>query len=92
MKIESKNLTFGQEKLIPKPPVDKNSDIEIFAVCLETDDETLLVPKKVYKIKMRGTRVRVIDEEGEAAIYPAEFFLPLSLSPTAQNTLAEVVS
>ncbi len=51
----------------------------VFAVCLETDDEKLLVPMKIYKIGLRGNKARVIDEEGEAAIYPLSFFLILPL-------------
>lgn len=53
---------------------------DVFAVCLETDDERLLVPMKIYKIGLRGNKVRVIDEEGEVAIYPRDFFLVLSLA------------
>ncbi len=88
----AKGLAFGKETFIRKPVVDKNADDDdVFAVCLKTDDDGLLFPKKVYKVKLRGSRVRVIDEEGEVAIYPMDFFLVLSLSPTAQNTLAEVL-
>lgn len=86
-----KGLTFGKEIFIKRPTPDKNADSDVFAVCLKTDDENLLFPKKVYKVKIRGNRVRVIDEEGEVAIYPVDFFLVLSLSPTAENTLAEVL-
>lgn len=89
--VTGKGLVFGRETRIAKPPLDENAETEVFAICLETDDETLLVPMKVYKIEMRGNRVCVTDEEGEAAIYPAEIFLPLALSPAAKNTLAGVV-
>ncbi len=87
----AKGLTFGKETFIRKTVVDKNADNDVFAVCLKTDDEGLLIPKKVYRVKLRGNRVRVIDEEGEVAIYPLDFFLVLSLSPTAENTLADVL-
>ncbi len=52
---------------------------DVFAVCLESDGEDLLVPLKIYKIGLRGDKARVIDEEGEAAIYPLSFFMVLSL-------------
>ena len=60
---------------------------DVFAVCLESDDENLLVPMKIYKIGLRGNKARVIDEEGEAAIYPLSFFLVLSLAEEATNLI-----
>lgn len=90
-KLAAKGLSFGKETFIRKPAVDGTTDKEVFAICLKTDDEHLLLPKKVYRIKLRGNRVRVIDEEGEVAIYPLDFFLVLSLNTAAKNTLASVV-
>lgn len=84
------SFSFGRETLIEKPSV-LDSDEEVFAICVDTDDENLLKLTKVYKVRLRGDLVRVIDEEGEAAIYPLDNFLVLSLSPTAKNKLAEVV-
>ncbi|MGH9946015.1 MAG: hypothetical protein ACRD6X_02315 [Pyrinomonadaceae bacterium] len=87
-----KGLTFGRETRVRKPVVKNGSDNPVFAVCIKTDDDDLLFPKKVYKIWMRGgTRVLVIDEEGEPAIYPKDHFLVLSLSSKAENTLAGVL-
>ncbi len=57
---------------------------EVLAVCLETDDDKLLIPMKIYKIGLRGDKVRVIDEDGETAIYPLDYFLVL---PLADETL-----
>ncbi len=61
---------------------------EVFAVCLETDDSELLIAFKVYRIKLRGEYVRVIDEKGDVAVYPESFFLPLQLASEAINTLS----
>ena len=88
---EKKGLIFGRETRIRKPAARRDDDREVFAVCLKTDDEDLLFPKKVYKIRMRGDRVLVIDEDGEPTIYPKVFFLVLALSPTAESTLAGVL-
>lgn len=66
---------------------DNNSE-EVFAVCLETDNSELLIPFKVYRIKLRGEYVRVIDEKGDVAVYPKSFFLPLQLASEAINTLS----
>lgn len=78
-----------------KVRIPKESDIksdEIFAVCLKTDDSKLLVPFKIYQIKLRGKHIRVIDEKGEVAIYPKEFFLPLQLPSETVNVLSTAYS
>ena len=64
---------------------------KVFAVCLETDDPTLLVPLKVYEINLRGEYARIIDEAGEVAVYPLEYFLALSLpqEQTAALSIAQ---
>ena len=81
------DLKSGRETSVEIPiDYNPNSD-EIFAVCLETDDAELLVPFKVYRIKMRGEYVCVIDEQGEVAVYPSEFFLPLQLPAETVNAL-----
>ena len=61
---------------------------EIFAVCLETDDVELLVFFKIYRIALRGEYARVVDERGETAIYPKNFFLPLPLPAETANALS----
>ncbi len=61
---------------------------DVYAICLESDDEELLVPMKIYKIGRREEdKARVIDEAGEVAIYPLSFFLPLSLAEDAINLI-----
>ena len=68
---------FARERAVSIADRPKSEDV--FAVCLESDDETLLVPMKLYKIGLRGDNVRVIDEKGEVAIYPQNFFIVLPL-------------
>lgn len=70
-----------------KVPQNANED-EVFAVCLKTDDNELLIPFKVYRINLRGEYVRVIDEKGEVAVYPKDFFLPLNLPSETINVLS----
>lgn len=60
-----------------------------FAVCVETDDPELLVPFKVYEVEFVDTYVCVIDEDGERAVYPAEFFIALSFDPPTESLLRE---
>lgn len=65
-----------------------NETQDIFAICLETDDRELLIPFKVYRVKLRGKYISVVDEMGEPAVYPSNFFLPLQLPPEAINALS----
>jgi hypothetical protein len=45
------------------------------AFCVKTDDPALLILCKLYPVTLYGERyVKVIDEAGEATIYPADFF------------------
>ena len=71
---------------LPKKSLDETQ--EIFAICLETDDRELLIPFKVYRVKLRDKYVCVTDEIGESAVYPSSFFLPLQLPPETISTLS----
>ena len=82
------DLKPARETKVKIPNESNNNSEEVFAVCLETDDAELLVPFKVYRIKLRGEYVRVIDEQGEVAVYPSEFFLPLQLPAETVNALS----
>ncbi len=72
---------------IPDPPV---PTVNVLAVCIETDDPELLVPRKIYEIEVTGEFARVIDEAGEAAVYPAQFFIPLNLPAEVQEIIAHL--
>lgn len=87
-----KDLTIGRETKVKIPKLRPTDGKSVFAVCMKTDDEELLVPTKIYKIVPVGNRAGVTDEEGEAAVYPLDFFLVLPLSPAVKNKLAEVVA
>ncbi|CAN5309849.1 hypothetical protein BH20ACI1_BH20ACI1_23540 [soil metagenome] len=70
--------------------VDKSQlekSVKTWAICIETDDDELLIPFKVYEIEIFSGGIRVIDEEGEATFCPQEFFLPLSLPQKAERKL-----
>src|SRR3954469_17003920 len=64
--------------------------VKVLAVCVETDDEALLVPRKIYEIEVTGEFARVIDEAGEAAVYPAQFFIPVNLPAEVQEIIAHL--
>ncbi len=62
-----------------------------FAVCVQTDDPELLIPAKIYEITVyENDLVRVVDEAREAAIYPASFFMTISLPEAVENALAKI--
>jgi hypothetical protein len=61
-----------------------------FAICLQTDDSTLLIPLKIYAATFsQSGLVRVTDETGEAAVYPEDFFLPVSFPKEVEQLLAQ---
>ena len=64
--------------------------VKVLAVCVETDDEELLIPKKIYEIEVTGEFARVVDEAGEAAVYPAQFFIPVNLPPEVRQIIAQL--
>lgn len=64
--------------------------VAVFAVCVETDDPALLVPRKIYEVTLSGEHARVIDEAGEAAVYPASFFFPITLPEEVAQVLARL--
>lgn len=51
-----------------------------FAICITTNDPDLLTPRRIYEVladqrAARSKHVRVIDNEGEDYLYPAEHFI-----------------
>src|SRR5947207_4403003 len=61
-----------------------------FVICLQTDDPSLLIPLKIYAATFSQSGfVRVIDETGEAAIYPEDFFLPVSFPKEVEHLLTQ---
>jgi hypothetical protein len=82
---ESAGFRPVRENTVTLPERPSKSE-NVLAVCLVTDDPKLLIPMKIYRIGPRGEYARVIDEEGEVAIYPLSSFLVLPLpKETAQK-------
>jgi hypothetical protein len=62
-----------------------------FAVCVQTDDPDLLIPRKIYEVTTLGSgRVSVLDEAGETAIYPADHFILMELPREVVEALSRV--
>lgn len=62
---------------------------EIWAICLESDDSTLLIPRRLYLVKYGETGVWVRDEKGETVVCDKEDFLPLAFAPEVAELLVE---
>lgn len=65
----------------PKAPV------EMWSVCLESDDPKLLIPRKLYLVKYGESGVVVRDEKGENIFCDKEDFLPLPLAHEVEELL-----
>ena len=72
-----------QFKAVEKP----NNLEEIWAICLESDDVNLLVPRKLYLVKFGENGVWVRDEAGEMTIGDKEDFLSLAFTPEVEELL-----
>jgi hypothetical protein len=64
-----------------------------FAICVRNDYYAAsLELRKVYQIVPDKSSnalgfIRIIDESGESYLYPAEYFLPIKLSPAIKKAL-----
>ena len=61
----------------------QNSPLK-FAVCIQSDDSDLLTPRMIYEVlpdasAAKSNYVRVVDNEGEDYLYPAEYIMFLDL-------------
>ena len=65
-----------------------------FAVCIRSDDGDLLTPRMIYQVlpdetAAKSNYVRVIDNEGEDYVYPAEYFMLLELPQEIERALSQ---
>jgi hypothetical protein len=55
-----------------------------FAICIQSDDDDLLTPRMIYQVLPdesagKSNYIRVVDNEGEDYLYPADYFMFLIL-------------
>ena len=67
----------------------------LFAICINTDDPDLLTPRMVYEIlpdesAAKSNHVRVVDNEGEDYLYPADYFVFVNFSTAIRKTLKTI--
>jgi len=63
-----------------------------FAICIRNDGAEDLEVGKVYQVladeaAAREEHIRIIDESGEDYLYPAAFFVPITLPAEAERAL-----
>lgn len=63
-----------------------------FAICVNTHDPDLLTPRMVYQVlpdesATKSSYIRVIDNEGEDYLYPADYFVLVNFPPTVKQAL-----
>ena len=63
-----------------------------FVLCVRTDGSDDLEQRKIYQLlpdraATREGYVRVIDESGEGYLYPAEYFVPVTLPAAVAQEL-----
>ena len=94
---EAKQILRGEKQaarefVVEVPPTTMQAQTH-YALCVQTDDPALLIPRKVYSvIYSQAGLVRVTDEAGETAVYPQEFFLPVAFPKEVEEVLAQVAA
>jgi hypothetical protein len=70
----------------------RNGKLETrLGICVKTDDPALLVVNKIYPVTLLADDlIRVIDEEGEAAVYSSDHFLYVSFPPKVEQVLSRL--
>jgi len=63
-----------------------------FAICVRSDDADLLTPRRIYEIlpdeaAARSRYLRIIDNEGEDYLYPAAYFIRVSLPAAVKRAM-----
>jgi hypothetical protein len=64
-----------------------------FAICVHSDDPDLLTPRMIYEVlpdesAAKSKYIRVVDNEGEDYLYPADYFAPVELPQVAVKAFA----
>lgn len=73
----------------------KKKTVTRFAICIASDDPDLLTPRMIYRVlpdesAARSNYIRVVDNEGEDYLYPAECFLPIAFPQTIERALSRI--
>lgn len=63
-----------------------------FVICITTDDPDLLTPRRIYQVlsdkkAAKSNYIRVIDNEGEDYLYPADYFVFVDFPAPVERAL-----
>ncbi len=63
-----------------------------FAICVQSDEADLLTPRMIYQVlpdesAAKSNYIRVLDNEGEDYLYPADYFLFIDFPPEVERAL-----
>jgi hypothetical protein len=63
-----------------------------FVICIQSDDADLLTPRMIYQVlpdesAAKSNYIRVIDNEGEDYLYPAEYFIFVDFPQEVEQAL-----
>jgi len=66
-----------------------------FAICIRTDDPDLLTPRTIYEIlpdesAAKSNYIRVIDNEGEDYLHPADYFVFADFPQALEQALLRI--
>lgn len=70
----------------------RNKEEVKFAICITTDDPDLLTPRRIYKVlpdekAAKAKYIRVVDNEGEDYLYPADHFVFVDFPTAVERAL-----
>jgi hypothetical protein len=73
----------------------QKDSVQQFAICINTDDPDLLTPRMIYQVlpdesAAKSNYIRVIDNEGEDYLYPADYFILFAFPPAVERALLQV--
>ena len=66
-----------------------------FAICIHSDDPDLLTPRMIYEVlpdesAAKSKYIRVVDNEGEDYLYPADYFVFVDFPQAIEQALRRV--
>ena len=95
--IGMRRTALAEKKSNRLSPKKRSRAVSQYAVCVRNDNYVAsLELRKLYQIvpdkslNVHGL-IRIIDESGKSYLYPAEYFLPIKLSPATQKAIRLVL-
>jgi hypothetical protein len=66
-----------------------------FVICINTDDPDMLTPRMIYEVlpdesAAKSNYLRVIDNEGEDYLYPADYFISVNFPHKIEQKLLRI--